>query len=288
MKSMTPTEAKEAAIRLWTKDPCGHDPANGEPGTPGYVHRLLAARRLYAPWMAEELDYAATRGKRVLDVGCGQGIDVVEYAFAGAEVVGIDLTPRHVELARKHLTLMGLEGMVTRADAESLPFADDVFDQVSSNGVLHHTPDMGAALREMHRVTKPGGAAVIVVYNRSSLHYWLDQVILNGLLRRRLITRGDMLGVLATSVEQSGAGEAVFVRACTPRRLKRLVEEAGFTDVTVVRRHFRPEDTFVTAALVRHGFAFLGDACVRRSLGALVGWYLVAHGRAAPRPARLL
>src|SRR5919201_206968 len=94
-----PLDVKQRSIAQWTADPCG-------PSTTGAAE-LLAARREYAPFMAEALDYEGAKGLRVLDVGCGQGIDLCEYALAGARVTGIDLTPRHVELARRHLDELG-------------------------------------------------------------------------------------------------------------------------------------------------------------------------------------
>ena len=99
--------------------------------------------------MPAALGYDEARGLRVLDVGCGQGIDVYRYALAGAQATGIDLTPRHVELARRHLSAMRLDAEIVEGDAESMPFGDATFDRVSSNGVLHHTPDLPAALREI-------------------------------------------------------------------------------------------------------------------------------------------
>lgn len=66
------------------------------------IEALIAARREYAPWMAEQLGYSKPEGLDVLDLGCGQGIDVCEFGLAGARVTGIDLTPRHIELARIH------------------------------------------------------------------------------------------------------------------------------------------------------------------------------------------
>src|SRR6476661_6762957 len=92
---------KQAAIDQWTADPCAG--VEGEQGTRPYFETVLAERSAYAPWIDEELDYAGTHGLRVLDVGSGQGIDVARYALAGAQATGVDLTPRHVELARRHL-----------------------------------------------------------------------------------------------------------------------------------------------------------------------------------------
>jgi ubiquinone/menaquinone biosynthesis C-methylase UbiE len=81
------------------------------------------------------------------------------------------LTDAAVELARKHFELLGLCGDFRRADAENLDFADESFDLVYSHGVLHHTPDTAAAVSEIHRVLKPGGRAMVMLYHRGSYNY---------------------------------------------------------------------------------------------------------------------
>src|SRR3954470_6527074 len=116
------SDYKAAAVDCWTTDPCASSLSSLEPGTRAYVEELLEGRAEYAPWMTEALDYAGTRDLRVLDVGCGQGLDLIRYAQAGAHPTGVDLTPRHVELARAHLAVMDLEGDVFEGDAEQLPF----------------------------------------------------------------------------------------------------------------------------------------------------------------------
>ncbi len=105
-------DPKQRAIEQWTADLCGPETGDAEPGTLEYLERLIRGRLEYAPWMPEELDYDGARGLDVLDVGCGQGIDVVLYARGGARATGIDLTPRHVELARAHVAAAGLEATV--------------------------------------------------------------------------------------------------------------------------------------------------------------------------------
>src|SRR3954454_19125269 len=84
-------DAKQAAIDQWSADPCGPDSAS-PPGSRAYFEDLLRGRRSYAPWMDEVLGYSGTAGLRVLDVGCGQGIDLARYAQAGAHATGVDLT----------------------------------------------------------------------------------------------------------------------------------------------------------------------------------------------------
>jgi len=267
---------KRAAIEQWTADPCGSSVAIGPPGTREHFEGLIAARSRYAPWMAEALDYNGSAGLDVLDVGCGQGIDLAQLA-AGTRAVGIDLTPRHVELAREHLAAFGLEAEVERGDAEALSFADQSFDRVFSNGVLHHTPDIEAALREILRVLRPGGETRIVLYNKRSFHYWVDQVLAHGVLQGGIVREHGMSGVLARWVEHSTTDARPLVRVYTPRATRRLLRDAGFVDVSTTLRHFHHDNTFVTQRLARR-FSRMRDPDLHDRLARVGGWYVVARG----------
>jgi ubiquinone/menaquinone biosynthesis C-methylase UbiE len=273
---MLPLQAKRAAIEQWTADPCGYD-SDHEPGSRPHMEDLHRGLRDYAPWMEEILDYEHSRGLRVLDVGCGQGIDMMRYATAGAQATGIDLTPRHVELARSHLAAMGLSATIVGGDAEAMPFADMSFDRVSSNGVLHHTPDMPAALREIRRVLVLGGEARVIVYNRRSFHYWLSQVLTQGIVRGRLLAERSMTGVLSRSVERSSIGARPLVRVYDAPQLRRMLREAGFRDVHTTVRHFNAHDTPPTAWAARHVRALRSPAVLDR-IGRIGGWYLIGYG----------
>jgi ubiquinone/menaquinone biosynthesis C-methylase UbiE len=271
-------DAKQAAVEQWTADPCGSDRVELEPGSRDYFEDLLEARSRYAPWMAEALGYAGTAGRDVLDVGSGQGIDLARYAMAGARATGIDLTPRHVELATAHLEAMGLDGRAVNGDAESLPFEDESFDHVSSNGVLHHTPDMPAALREIRRVLRPRGEARIIVYHRNSLHYWLQQVWTEGIRKGGLREEGSMAGVLSRGVEHSSIGARPLVRVYGALEMRREMQAAGFPTVETFVRHYGIGDSWLTAWL-RPRFSHLEDSRFVRWLGRRAGWYLVAVGK---------
>jgi ubiquinone/menaquinone biosynthesis C-methylase UbiE len=83
----------------------------------------------------------------------------------------VDLTEASVDLARRRFELFELPGKFQVADAEALEFADESFDLVYSHGVLHHTPDAARAVREIHRVLRPGGRAVVMLYHRDSYNY---------------------------------------------------------------------------------------------------------------------
>lgn len=276
-KRMSDDDLKQAAIDQWTADPCESPAATAEPGTAAYFEQVRRAREDYGPWMAEALDYRGAAGLKVLDVGCGQGIDLVGFAQAGAEVTGIDLTPRHVELANTHLDAVGLSGHIVRGDAESMPFPDGSFDRVSSNGVLHHTPNMEASLREIRRVLRPGGQARILVYNRSSVHYWVQQFLFEGVIRRALIEERGMEGVLSRGVERSSIGARPLVRVYSPRQLRRMLAEAGFRDVHSSVWHFKPSDSFLTEALASR-FPRLADPATAEKIGRRAGWYVLGIG----------
>lgn len=111
-------------------------------------------------------------GKRVLEVGLGQGADSESLIRRGARWSGIDLTAESVERIRTRLTLRELPfDDLRQGSVLELPFADNSFDMVFSHGVLHHVPEIQQAEKEIHRVLRPGGELVIMMYARWSLNY---------------------------------------------------------------------------------------------------------------------
>jgi ubiquinone/menaquinone biosynthesis C-methylase UbiE len=268
--------AKQAAIHQWSNDPCGPEVATSV-GTREHAEALIRGRQAYAPWMAASIGYAEAQDTDVLDVGSGQGLDVIQYALAGARVTGVDLTPHHVELARTNVAAMGLEAEIVNDDAEHLPFPDASFDRVSSNGVLHHTPDIESALASIRRVLRPGGRATIIVYNRRSLHYWLWQVGWEGIVRRGLLRERSMAGVLSAGVERSSVDARPLVRVYSERQTAQLLRDAGFIDVRTHVRHFHAGDVPYGDAL-RKRLPSLVTQSRLDWLGRRWGWYVVAYG----------
>jgi len=162
---------KERVRAFWQANPCGVKFADAEPGTRRF-YELVEAHRYEKEWhIPSAADFAAARGLRVLEIGCGLGTDGAQFAKAGANYTGIDLTEAAVELARKRFEMFDLPGEFRTADAENLNFPDESFDLVYSHGVLHHTPDTTKAIREIHRVLRPGGRAVVMLYHRNSYNY---------------------------------------------------------------------------------------------------------------------
>jgi SAM-dependent methyltransferase len=116
-------------------------------------------------------EYSRFAGRRVLDVGSGNGYVLSRYAMTGADVYGVDLTSTGIALCRRRFALAGLRGHFTVGNAENLPFPSESFDCVCSMGVLHHTPDTDRAVREVHRVLRPGGRLIVMFYHRNSFQY---------------------------------------------------------------------------------------------------------------------
>ncbi len=146
------------------------------PGTAAFFARIR-------PWMSPyrfpgilariEREAARLRGRRLLDLGCGLGYDSVEFLRRGVRVTASDVSSSALALAQRHFEIAGVrpDGLVV-ATALALPHADSSFDAVWSDGVLYYTGDMPRALREIYRVLRPGGRAIVSHLRRRPS--WLD------------------------------------------------------------------------------------------------------------------
>jgi len=120
-------------------------------------------------------------GNVVVEVGCGIGIDGSRFLEGGAHYVGIDQSDVAVQTARRSFDMLGLKGAVVQGDATGLPIASASVDFVYSNGVLHHIPDTAGAVREIHRILRPGGRCLVMLYHRSSFNYYINIMVLRRL-----------------------------------------------------------------------------------------------------------
>ena len=98
-------------------------------------------------------------GLRVLDYGCGHAMAAVVLARRGAHVTAFDLSGAYLVEARRRAEANGVAINFVQADGERLPFADESFDRVWGNAILHHL-NLELAARELRRVLRPGGIAV--------------------------------------------------------------------------------------------------------------------------------
>lgn len=140
-------------------------------GTAAFFAELDAYRYDKLRYLPQLIDFDRYRGLKVLEVGCGAGIDLVRFARAGAVVTGIDLAPASIDLARSYFEQSDLAADLRVMNGEAMDFGDNSFDVVYAHGVLQYTADAARMIGEIHRVLCPGGQAIVMVYNKYS---WLN------------------------------------------------------------------------------------------------------------------
>ncbi|MCI0439952.1 MAG: class I SAM-dependent methyltransferase [Chloroflexi bacterium] len=122
------------------------------------------------------LDLSRIRGKKLLEIAPGIGLDTVVYAKHGADVTAVDISPMALDLARKNLDHNGVDAKLEIGDAENLRFADNSFDFVVARGILMFTPDDQKVVEEIRRVLEPGGEAQILLHKRFSWYVMLGKL----------------------------------------------------------------------------------------------------------------
>lgn len=170
----------------WEKEPCGTSQTivgGGEKYSLEYFESIESYRYKVEPFIHSIAQFTRYRGKKVLEVGVGAGTDHLQYARAGADLYGVDLTDAAIETTQKRLELYGFASQLQRVDAEKLPFPDASFDMVYSWGVIHHSEHPENILQEIHRVLRGGGEFVGMFYHRYSLttlRVWIKFALLKG------------------------------------------------------------------------------------------------------------
>ncbi|MGD0721628.1 MAG: heparinase II/III family protein [Roseiarcus sp.] len=261
---------KDEVQRQWDRDPCGsHYVRAAAPDTLEWFLEIERYRyEVYAPWMAGVMEFAAHAGERILEIGAGVGTDHAQFARHGGVMHDLDLSAGHLKLAERNFQLRGLESTFRQGDVENIPYADESFDLVYSNGVIHHTPNAARAVREIHRVLKPGGRCIIMVYAENSLHYWRNLFAELGVVRGELEV-ASMGDIMSRHAELSEHGSRPLVKVYTARRLRRLF--GAFEQIRICKRQM------IRAELPR-GLGWLPLDLA----GRLMGWNLIVKARKAP------
>jgi len=252
----------------WDNNPCGSQYV--KEAAPHTLSWFLEVERYrydeYAPWMAEVMEFDKHAGEKVLEIGGGIGTDLAQFARHGAHVTDIDLSRGHLKLAEENFRLRGLQGTFIHQDAETLPFPDNSFDLVYSNGVIHHTPNTTRLVSEMFRVMRSGGRAIVMVYAENSWHYWFQLVFRLGMLEGLLqnISIGE---IMSRNVELTETGARPLVKVYTKKRLENLFRQ--FSDILVFQRQLTPAEL---PRVVRTVISM-------ETAGKLMGWNLIIKAK---------
>ncbi|MEW6319921.1 MAG: class I SAM-dependent methyltransferase [Acidobacteriota bacterium] len=206
------------------------------------------------------VDFDGFAGRRLLEVGCGIGTDLVRFARGGARVTGVDLSQTAIDLAARNFSLHGLTPDELRvANGEALPFADASFDVVYAHGVVQYTSDPARLVRECHRVLAPGGTGIFMVYNRVS---WLNA----------------LSKVMKVALEHE---DAPVLRMFSIEEFRGLL--APFADVRIVPERFPVKSRLHKGwkgALFNTAFVGAFNA-LPRPLVRRFGWHLMGFGTRA-------
>ena len=172
---------------FWQSHSCGADlvgdlSADDRNEYEQFFERYDQYRYAKEPHILKNIDAIEWQGKKVLEIGLGQGSDAEQIVRRGGVYNGIDLTDESVRRVLMRFSLKELPfERIEQASALDIPFADDTFDIVYSHGVLHHIPEIKGAQVEIARVLKPDGKLIAMLYAKWSLNYLLSIFVLRRL-----------------------------------------------------------------------------------------------------------
>ena len=193
------TLLKDKIKQFWNKKPCGTFGTMPKNPTLEYFLKIKERRYRLEPFIQKFAQFEKWNGKTVLEIGCGLGIDGIEFAKNGANYTGIDISDKSIELAKTYFDLNNQKGNLLLADDENLPFENDTFDLVYSWGVLYHTPDIRQAIKEIYRLLKSDGRLIIMLYNNLYLRITLSHSLfqLHRFQLRRLVEQVPLSHLLS-------------------------------------------------------------------------------------------
>ena len=280
---------------FWNAHPCQSDLSQEQDRRAYFediTRRRYEGREWHVPLLARFQDFA---GKDVLEIGCGMGTDGFEFGKAGARYVGVDLTPEAVANAKERFDLFNVKGGFRVANAEAgLPFDDGRFDHVYSFGVIHHSPKPESIVREIERVLRPGGSFNIMLYNRSSINYYVEIMFFRRIFRY-LLYPSFMPKVLATVTgfdEWKLEGHRKFLRdkgRMTKEQWVSMNTDGPYCPLARVYNHKEAAELFGAFKDVRQEvwefnpdhWSFLGKllpTSLTRAIGRQWGWHRVIRG----------
>ncbi len=193
-----------------------------------FITRFLSFGRDRS-WKQRLMDLSGVEpGWRVIDLACGTGDLALEASRRGARVVGLDVTPRMIDLARVKEGAAPVAWIV--GDMTALPVRADAFDLVLTGYGLRNVPDLAGAIAEIHRALRSGGRLCSLDFDRPE-GLWVRRVYL-----AYLTVVGSALGwVLHRDPDTYRYIPASIRRYPGARGVATLLEQAGFRDVQHTR-----------------------------------------------------
>jgi ubiquinone/menaquinone biosynthesis C-methylase UbiE len=221
MNTNLDTTSREQAQLQWNTNPCGN--VEGDENTLAYFEEVERERYKQQNWQHEYFDFEGFKGKKILEIGVGHGTDNLQFAKGGAICHAIDITQKHMDLAKCNFELRGYDIEIKLSDATQIAYPDNYFDCVYSFGVLHHIPEMEKCIAEVQRVLKPGGTFYMALYHKWSLFHLVYKIIVRGIFKGDFFKIGYD-GILAT-IEKGADGKTIkpYVKLYTKAEVNDLL-----------------------------------------------------------------
>lgn len=160
--------------KFWDAGPCDSKNSQLDANSVEYFLEIEKDRYLHQDHIIKTFDWINFNSKKVLEIGTGVGTDARQLIKRGAIYHGINIDDGSSEITKKAFQLFNLNGRVNTMNATEIDFDSEYFDVVYSFGVLHHIPEVSRAISEIHRIIKPGGYLLFMVYNKSSINYNIE------------------------------------------------------------------------------------------------------------------
>lgn len=167
------TEELKQVEEFWNANLCGKQFVDAKFPSKEFFERYRNFRFAKTHHLDKYIAWHKAAGKDVLEIGLGIGADATRWATHARSYTGVDLTAEAVAATKMHFGHLGLKGTVLQGNAEALQLQDNSFDIVYSHGVLHHTHNIENTFREIHRVLRPGGQFIVMLYSKGSFNYWI-------------------------------------------------------------------------------------------------------------------
>ncbi len=230
----------------------------------------------YYPYLLPCVQPERMRGKKVLEIGLGYGTLGQQIVAAGADYTGMDIAPMPVDHMNDRLRLHGLTGRAIQGSALAMPFPNASFDYLVSIGCMHHTGNVQQCFDETYRVLKPGGAAVLMVYNKFS---WMRWRLAPLATLRALFGRAQSASLASaprrSDYDSSTAGQAAPETAVlSAGEITAMLR--GFANVTCTKRNANP--------LVVKGLTLIPRSWLLPTVGRLLGLDIYVEARKGSLP----
>lgn len=159
-------KSTEKVREYWNAQPCNFKRSLESIGSKKYFEQITRNKRFVEPHTIPFLEPDKWKNKKVLEIGCGLGVDSTALAKAGANLTVVELSEKSLDLCKMHLGHLGLDAKYYVGDAEHLEdfLPKQKFDFVYSFGVLHHIPNPSKAISSIVKYMKPGAELRIMLY----------------------------------------------------------------------------------------------------------------------------